>query len=208
MSKARLADIADVPTAAESGYPAVAATTWTGLFAPAGTDPAIVGKLNGALNAGLKSAELVAALAKVGNVPLGGPPEALATMILVGERALGADREGAQPEGGLSELNLTRTYVGRLANDSQMPPPISATPDRRPSNLARHDVMNQARPSPAATAQAESVQTASTTETAHMTASCRSTGRLGSMNCGRNAVKNAMLFGFETATNSPRRKWT
>ena len=81
MSKARLADIADVPTAAESGYPAVAATTWTGLFAPAGTDPAIVGKLNGTLNAGLKSAELVAALAKVGNVPLGGPPEALATMI-------------------------------------------------------------------------------------------------------------------------------
>jgi hypothetical protein len=62
-------------------------------------------------------------------------------------------------------------YAGRRANDSQMPPPISATPERRPSSLARHDVMNHARPNPAATAQPESVHAASTAETAHMTAS-------------------------------------
>jgi tripartite-type tricarboxylate transporter receptor subunit TctC len=57
-------------------------TTWTGLFAPGGTDAAIVGKLNGALSDGLRSAELKSALAKVGNVPLGGPPDALTQMIM------------------------------------------------------------------------------------------------------------------------------
>src|SRR5262249_58814786 len=82
LSKARIADLPDVPTAAESGYPGLVVTTWTGLFAPAGTDGAIVGKLNGALSEGLRSAELKAALAKVGNAPLGGPPEALAQMIV------------------------------------------------------------------------------------------------------------------------------
>jgi tripartite-type tricarboxylate transporter receptor subunit TctC len=82
MSKARIPDLPDVPTAAESGYPALMVTTWTGLFAPAATDGAIVARINGALNDGLRSRELVAALAKVGNVPLGGPPEALTQMIV------------------------------------------------------------------------------------------------------------------------------
>ena len=57
-------------------------TTWTGLFAPAGTDPSIVGKLNAALDEGLRSPALQSALAKVGNLPMGGPPEALAQMIV------------------------------------------------------------------------------------------------------------------------------
>jgi tripartite-type tricarboxylate transporter receptor subunit TctC len=82
LSKTRIPDLPDMPTATESGYPALVATTWTGLFAPAGTDPAIVSKLNAALNEGLRSNELIAALARVGNVPLGGPPEALTQMIV------------------------------------------------------------------------------------------------------------------------------
>jgi tripartite-type tricarboxylate transporter receptor subunit TctC len=81
-SKARIPDLPDVPTAAESGYPALVVTTWTGLFAPAGTDAAIIGKLNAAINAGLRSPELQSALAKIGNVPLGGSPEALAQMLV------------------------------------------------------------------------------------------------------------------------------
>jgi tripartite-type tricarboxylate transporter receptor subunit TctC len=83
MSKARIPDLPDVPTAAESGYSALVVTTWTGLFAPAGTDAAIVGRLNAALNDGLRSPELISALAKVGNVPLGGPPDALTKMIII-----------------------------------------------------------------------------------------------------------------------------
>jgi tripartite-type tricarboxylate transporter receptor subunit TctC len=82
LSKTRIPDLPDVPTTAESGYPALVATTWTGLFAPAGTAAAIVGKLNAVLNEGLRSNELIAALAKVGNVPLGGPPDALTQMIV------------------------------------------------------------------------------------------------------------------------------
>jgi tripartite-type tricarboxylate transporter receptor subunit TctC len=81
-SKARIPDLPDVPTAAESGYPALVVTTWTGLFAPAGTDAAIISKLNAAINAGLRSSELQSALAKIGNVPLGGSPETLAQMLM------------------------------------------------------------------------------------------------------------------------------
>jgi tripartite-type tricarboxylate transporter receptor subunit TctC len=81
MSRARIPDLPDVPTASESGFPELVVTTWTGLFAPAGTDAAIVGKLNRAIDDGLSSPELKSALAKVGNAPLGGPPEALARML-------------------------------------------------------------------------------------------------------------------------------
>ena len=56
--------------------------------------------------------------------------------------------------------------------------------------------MNQARPRPAATAQAASVRPASTTVTAHITKSCQPTGSAGSTNCGRKAVKNAIVFGL------------
>jgi tripartite-type tricarboxylate transporter receptor subunit TctC len=80
-SRARIPDLPDVPTASESGFPELVVTTWTGLFAPAGTDAAIVGKLNRAIDDGLSSPELKSALAKVGNAPLGGPPEALARML-------------------------------------------------------------------------------------------------------------------------------
>jgi len=39
----------DVPTVAESGYPGFEALSWQGMFAPAGTPPAIVAKLNAEL---------------------------------------------------------------------------------------------------------------------------------------------------------------
>jgi len=40
----------DVPTFAEAGYPGFEAESWVGFFAPAKTDPAIVAKLNSAIN--------------------------------------------------------------------------------------------------------------------------------------------------------------
>jgi tripartite-type tricarboxylate transporter receptor subunit TctC len=82
LSKSRLPDLPDVPSALESGYPSLVVTTWTGLFAPVGTDSAIVRKLNDAINDGLRSPELKSALAKVGNVPIGGSPQALAQLIV------------------------------------------------------------------------------------------------------------------------------
>jgi len=41
----RLASLPDVPTVAESGVPGYEVTTWYGLFAPAGTPPAVVHKV-------------------------------------------------------------------------------------------------------------------------------------------------------------------
>ena len=46
----RSALLPDVPTTAESGYPKLMASFWSGLLAPAGTPAAIVEKLNGAVN--------------------------------------------------------------------------------------------------------------------------------------------------------------
>ncbi|PWT89138.1 MAG: hypothetical protein C5B56_07660 [Proteobacteria bacterium] len=85
MSRARIPELPEVPTMIECGYPDIVVTTWTGLFAPAGTEPAIIAKLNGALDASLNAPELRSALARVGNSPLGGPPEAL-TRLLLAER--------------------------------------------------------------------------------------------------------------------------
>ena len=62
----------------EAGYPNVVTTTWTGLFAPAGTPPAVVARLNAALNEALATPELKAALGRIGNRTLGGRPEDLA----------------------------------------------------------------------------------------------------------------------------------
>ncbi|WP_375457721.1 Bug family tripartite tricarboxylate transporter substrate binding protein [uncultured Enterovirga sp.] len=45
---ARLPELPDVPTMAEAGIPGMEVTLWTGLFAPAGTPPAIIAKLEDA----------------------------------------------------------------------------------------------------------------------------------------------------------------
>ena len=56
-------------------------TSWTGLFAPAGTPPEIVARLNAAINEALATPELKAALGRLGNRTLGGRPEELTRKI-------------------------------------------------------------------------------------------------------------------------------
>jgi tripartite-type tricarboxylate transporter receptor subunit TctC len=65
-SDKRLAQIPDVPTFAEAGYPQLTATEWLGLLAPAGTPEPIIEKLNAALNGGLQAADAQASLQKLG----------------------------------------------------------------------------------------------------------------------------------------------
>jgi tripartite-type tricarboxylate transporter receptor subunit TctC len=65
----------DVPTLAESGYPDFILDAWTGVVAPAGTSPAIVERLNAAINAGLKAPSAQATLAKFSSVAKLGTPE-------------------------------------------------------------------------------------------------------------------------------------
>jgi tripartite-type tricarboxylate transporter receptor subunit TctC len=71
----------DVPTMIESGFPDFSTSAWTGLLAPAGTPPDVIAKLNGAVNASLKSPEMKAALDRLAGDALGGPPAELTKVI-------------------------------------------------------------------------------------------------------------------------------
>jgi tripartite-type tricarboxylate transporter receptor subunit TctC len=84
-SAERVPFLPDVPTVRESGIDLVA-TTWIGLVAPKGTPNAIIGKLNAAIDAYLKSPEGRGRMNALGHVPLGGPPERL-TALMAAEKA-------------------------------------------------------------------------------------------------------------------------
>ncbi len=58
LSGQRSAVLPDLPTAAEKGYPSVQAYTWTALFLPKGTPPAVATKLNAAAVAAMNGAGL------------------------------------------------------------------------------------------------------------------------------------------------------
>jgi tripartite-type tricarboxylate transporter receptor subunit TctC len=68
-------DLPDVLTIAESGFPAVTSTSWTGLVGPAGLSPTIVAFLNAKLNEVVASANFRGKMTAVGLVPKGGTPE-------------------------------------------------------------------------------------------------------------------------------------
>ena len=57
MDMSRSASLLQVPTLAEQGMPGFEIGSWIGIFAPAGTPPAIVGRLNQELLAVFASAE-------------------------------------------------------------------------------------------------------------------------------------------------------
>ncbi|HEY7664639.1 MAG TPA: tripartite tricarboxylate transporter substrate binding protein [Xanthobacteraceae bacterium] len=81
MDARRAADLPGVPTMAESGLPDLSLTVWNGIVAPAGTPERIVARLNGAINDGLRSPEVKAALGSLGSQPLTGSPQAFAAFI-------------------------------------------------------------------------------------------------------------------------------
>jgi tripartite-type tricarboxylate transporter receptor subunit TctC len=59
----------DMPTVSESGLPGFEGDTWFGLSAPAGTPPAALAKLSGALQAALRAPGTAEALARFGAEP-------------------------------------------------------------------------------------------------------------------------------------------
>jgi tripartite-type tricarboxylate transporter receptor subunit TctC len=71
----------ELPTMIEAGFAGFQATAWTGLLAPRGTPPEIIGKLNGAVSAALRTSEMKASLDRLAGDPLGGPPQELTTTI-------------------------------------------------------------------------------------------------------------------------------
>jgi tripartite-type tricarboxylate transporter receptor subunit TctC len=66
-TKARIADLPNVPTLAEQGVKNFEAVTPSGLLAPAGTPPAIVNTLNAALNKALADPAIAKRLAELGS---------------------------------------------------------------------------------------------------------------------------------------------
>src|SRR5580704_13996492 len=77
----RMAELPDVPTVAEQGFPGFEANGWTALFAPAGTPADVVGKINQGVNEFLGSDAGKDQLAKIWMTPLGGTPQQLADYV-------------------------------------------------------------------------------------------------------------------------------
>ena len=65
----------DVPTLAEAGMPAFDRYTWFGMFAPAGTPPEMVRRLQAEVAAALKATDLRERFDAVGAEPVGSSPE-------------------------------------------------------------------------------------------------------------------------------------
>jgi tripartite-type tricarboxylate transporter receptor subunit TctC len=80
-SAARWPELPDAPTLTEAGIFPAPLEVWLGLVGPAGLPPAIVARLNSAINAALQSPELRANFANLGIEPRGGAPEDLAKLL-------------------------------------------------------------------------------------------------------------------------------
>lgn len=75
----RSSALPDVPTIAEAGVPGYEVSPWFAVFAPAGTPPEVVAKLNKVLNDGMKDPETLKKLESIGAEPIGTSPQELAT---------------------------------------------------------------------------------------------------------------------------------
>ncbi|TKT79406.1 tripartite tricarboxylate transporter substrate binding protein [Aquamicrobium sp. LC103] len=80
-SNTRSAALPDVPTVAEAGYPDYEASSWFGLFAPAGTPEPILEKLNAAIVQTLNDPEIEAQFEEQGALPHPETPEEFAAFI-------------------------------------------------------------------------------------------------------------------------------
>jgi tripartite-type tricarboxylate transporter receptor subunit TctC len=77
----RDAVLPNVPTLAEQGYPNTNDSNWYALLAPAKTPPAVVAKLNKAVDDALADPAVHDKLVKTGATPVGGTPQALGTFM-------------------------------------------------------------------------------------------------------------------------------
>lgn len=80
-TRRRAASNPDVPTVAEQGYPDYEQSAWSALVAPAGTPPAVIARLNTAMNKALHSDAIARELRSRSQEPLGGTPDQVKTQI-------------------------------------------------------------------------------------------------------------------------------
>jgi len=70
----RWADLPDVPTFVESGFPDLIVDAWTGVVTPKGTPVPVIDKLNAAINEGLRTQEIKTALDRFAALPKASTP--------------------------------------------------------------------------------------------------------------------------------------
>ena len=80
-SAQRIANLPDVPTVAESGYPGWEADQWYGVVAPAGTPAPLVVRLNAEINKALALPDVAQQLSTEGAVPTPNTPQVFADLI-------------------------------------------------------------------------------------------------------------------------------
>ncbi|WP_256985583.1 Bug family tripartite tricarboxylate transporter substrate binding protein [Bordetella genomosp. 1] len=73
----RSSALPDVPTVAEAGLPGYELMPWFAAFAPAGTPPEVIARLNGAMRQALADPKVKSTLDSIGAEPIGGSPDAL-----------------------------------------------------------------------------------------------------------------------------------
>ena len=73
-SLSRDAQLPDLPTVAEQGFPGFEAIQWIGLLTTAGTPKDIIERINAELNRALRDPDLIAKFAQRGLTPAGGTP--------------------------------------------------------------------------------------------------------------------------------------
>jgi tripartite-type tricarboxylate transporter receptor subunit TctC len=78
--------VPDLPTMMESGVEGFMVTSFEGVVAPAGTPPAVVARLNAAINESVASAELQARFAQLGIQPSTGSPQEFAAFFAAENR--------------------------------------------------------------------------------------------------------------------------
>jgi tripartite-type tricarboxylate transporter receptor subunit TctC len=76
-SAKRAAVLPDVPTMVEAGYKDMVTDSWTAFYAPAGTPPEVIAKLNAAAVAAVRDPVTVAKLTQLSAVPVGSTPAEL-----------------------------------------------------------------------------------------------------------------------------------
>jgi len=77
----RLAELPDVPSLAEAGYPGVDVHLWSGIFAPAATPAPVVAKLEKALDEAIHDPDISAKFKNLAVTPGGGPAAEFRSMI-------------------------------------------------------------------------------------------------------------------------------
>jgi tripartite-type tricarboxylate transporter receptor subunit TctC len=77
----RVASLPDIPTMTEVGLKDFISDTWNAISAPPGTPPAIVSKLNTAINEVLKMPEVEKLYTELNLTPVGGSPQDMAKVV-------------------------------------------------------------------------------------------------------------------------------